>query len=53
MGPAAVIPGTIAVSIIGWTLWGALAASIPFAAAVVHYSRKNLIARLGQIRETS
>lgn len=53
MGPAAVIPGTIAVSIFGWTLWGALAASIPFAAAVVHFSRKNLIARLGPIRETS
>lgn len=53
MGPAAVIPGTIAVSIFGWTLWGALAASIPFAAAVVHFSRKNLIARFGPIRETS
>lgn len=53
MGPAAFIPGVIVVSIIGWTLWGALAASIPFAAAVVHYSRKNLIARLGRIRETS
>ncbi len=49
MGPAAVVPGTVAVSIFGWTAWGALAASVPFAAAVVHFSRKNLIARLGPI----
>lgn len=53
MGPAAFIPGVIVVLIFGWTLWGALAASIPFAAAVVHFSRKNFVAHLGAIGETS